>query len=153
MERPKAQGDRIRDCARRIVCSGDQITRNGQANFISIWFASFAQTWLPFCREPCESFSADAHSFSFAVQLWPLSECSASQRFVVFELSQFHGNRICPVGSSPRRETSLHLSGDAFVCSLLSSRQPNAIVESAAAPRASRVSTMPALMRTDDSRA
>jgi hypothetical protein len=53
--------------------------------------------------------------------------------------------------SSPR--TTLHLSGDAFVCSLLSSRQPNAIVESVAAPRASRVSTMPALMPPDGSRA
>jgi hypothetical protein len=53
--------------------------------------------------------------------------------------------------SSPR--TTLHLSDDAFVCSLLSLQQPNAIVESVAAPRASRVSTMTALMLTDGSRA
>jgi hypothetical protein len=70
VERRKAPGDRVRDDA---STDGDQITANGQGNFILIWPVSFVQRWLPFYREPCVSFSADAQSFSFAVQLWPLS--------------------------------------------------------------------------------
>ena len=52
---------------------------------------------------------------------------------------------------SPR--ATLNLSGDAFVCALLSSRQPSGNVQSVASPRALRVSTMPALRRRDGSRA
>jgi hypothetical protein len=36
-------------------------------------------------------------------------------------------------------------SGDVSLCALLSSPQPNAIVQSVASPRALRVSTMPAV--------
>jgi hypothetical protein len=104
----------MRDCARRIVCNGDQITRKRSGKFHFDLVRFFRAALAPFLPRPCESFSADAQSFSFAVQ---------------------------------------QLSGDAFVCSLLSSRQPNAIVESVAAPRASRVSTVPALMLTGGSRA
>jgi hypothetical protein len=54
--------------------------------------------------------------------------------------------------TSARRESQAHLSGDVSACALLSSRRPNATVESVAAPRAWRVSTMPALMLSDGSR-
>ena len=50
-------------------------------------------------------------------------------------------------------QVTLCLSGDAFVCALLSSRRPNASVPSVALPPASRVSTMPALMLSDGSHA
>ena len=46
---------------------------NGHGNFILILPVSFVQPWLPLYREPCASFSADAQSFSCAVQLWSLS--------------------------------------------------------------------------------
>jgi hypothetical protein len=44
------------------------------------------------------------------------------------------------------------LNGGAFLCALLSSRRPNAIAQSVASLPASNVSTMPALMPSDDSR-
>jgi hypothetical protein len=47
----------------------------------------------------------------------------------------------------------LHLSGDAFVCALLSSRRPVATVQSVAAQHALRVSTTLALTLSDGSRA
>jgi hypothetical protein len=37
---------------------------------ILIGLVSFAQPWLPLCRELCGSFSTNAQSFFFAVQLW-----------------------------------------------------------------------------------
>lgn len=51
----------------------DRIIRKRIGNFILIWPVSFVQPWLPLCRERCGSFSVDAQSFSFAVQLRLLS--------------------------------------------------------------------------------
>jgi hypothetical protein len=48
---------------------------------------------------------------------------------------------------------ALRLSGDAFLCALLSSRRPNVTVQSVAAPRALRVSTTLALTLSGGSRA
>jgi hypothetical protein len=50
---------------------------------------------------------------------------AAARCFRVVTISR---NPVCPgrIFRSPR--TTLHLSGDAFVCALVSSRQPNAIV-------------------------
>ena len=52
-----------------------------------------------------------------------------------------------------RRKLHEHLSAGASACALLSSRQRNASGPSVAAPHASRVWTMPALMPSDGSRA
>jgi len=38
--------------------------------FTLTWPVSFVQPWLLFCRELCASFSTNAQSFSFALQLW-----------------------------------------------------------------------------------
>ena len=51
-----------------------------------------------------------------------------------------------------RRKLHEHLSAGASACALLSSRRPNAIVQSVAPPPALRVWTMPALMPSDGSR-
>jgi hypothetical protein len=56
-------------------------------------------------------------------------------------------------GRAAQSRATLHLSGGAFVCALLSSQRPSAIVQSVASPRALRVSIMPALMLSDGSRA
>jgi hypothetical protein len=58
--------------------------------------------------------------------------------------------RLGRIFRAPR--VTLRLSGDVFVCALLSSRRPNASVPSVAPLPASRVSTVPALMRSDGSR-
>jgi hypothetical protein len=131
---------------------GDQIITNGQGNFILIWPVSFVQPWLPLYREPCASFSADAQSFFLrravlvAFLMFPLRGglLFSSHKFTQPDL---RGRIFC----SPR--ATLHLSGDAFVCALLSSRQPSGNVQSVALPRALRVSTMPVLMLSDGSRA
>ncbi len=82
----QSTSDRVRDDA---PTDGDKIAAKVQGNFILIWPVSFVQPWLPLYGEPFAFFLADAQSFSFAVQLGPLSQCSASQR-LVFELSQYH---------------------------------------------------------------
>ena len=50
---------------------------------------------------------------------------AAARCFRVVTISR---NPICPGRIFRLPRTTLHLSGDAFVCALLSSRQPNAIV-------------------------
>jgi hypothetical protein len=77
------------ECGTMPSTDGDQIITNGQGNFILIWPVSFVQPWLPLYREPCASFSADAQSFSCAVQLGRFLHVSASRWLVVFE-SQVH---------------------------------------------------------------
>jgi hypothetical protein len=101
---------------------GNQITVNGQKNFIGD-LARFFRAFL---------------MFRFA----------AARCFRVVTISH---NRICAVGSSVR-PSHAHLSDDAFVWLLLSSRQPTGNVPSVDSPRALRVSTMPALRRSDGSR-
>jgi hypothetical protein len=47
----------------------DQMIRESSANFILIWFVSFAQPWLPVCQEQCAFSWADRQSFSSVAQL------------------------------------------------------------------------------------
>ena len=56
---------------RRIVCNGDQITRKRSGKFHFDLVRFFRAALAPFLPRPCESFSADAQSFSFAVQWLP----------------------------------------------------------------------------------
>ena len=51
----------------------DSMLGRRELTFLLIRFVSSVQPWLLFCRERFESFSANAQSFSFAVQLSQLS--------------------------------------------------------------------------------
>ena len=119
---------------------------NRLGNFILIWRVSslFPESRARLSRQTRNRF-LPSRSFGRILNI-PL--CSDS----LFSSCHKFRNEIYPGRIFRALRVTLRLSGDAFACALLSSRQTNAIMQSVASPPVSRVSTMPALMRNAGSR-
>ena len=149
VERPKAPGDRVRDEASR---NRDQIIRKPLGKFHFDPARFFRAALAPSLPRAVRVFLGRCAMVLFrraARAAFLMFRFAAVRCFLVVTSSR---NQFCTAGPPARRVPGYRLSGVAFLCGLLSSRRPNAIVQSVAPLPASRVWTTPALMLSDDSR-